>query len=299
MNEIKFERKLYNSKRTQLRSTDANPIESKNFLIYQIGNLTYLNGGLIQNHPQLFDFEFSFAEQGKATFFTNNIPELLSVGDIHITLKGDTHRIVANDFFRFSYFAVNVKPTSRLYSLSQEVSKICKTNNFTTIRLPDYFPIVLNILNEIIEPDKYSKIILDNCISQLFIYLYRFFTTPTQTDKTSNFIYSLIIDIDKNCTKYTSIKILAKKYNYTETSLCRIFKLETGKTLKSYLQAKRLNYAKKLLLQKKSVSEVSEILHYSSPYNFSRAYKNHFKISPKQDQKSKKTDVSVKVEIPS
>ena len=287
MNEIKFERKLYNSKSGQLKSSETKPIESKNFLIYQIGDLTYLNGGSIPKHTQLFDFEFTFAEQGKATFLTNDKEDILSVGDIHIALKGDTHSISSSDFFRFSYFAVDIKPVSKFYPLCMEIFDICKRENLTVARLPHHFSIISSILNENIAPDKYSKIILDNCISQFLIYLYRFFTAPAQTGKKSNFIYSLILDIDRNCASYTSIKILAKKYNYTESSLCKMFKMQTGQPLKSYLNAKRLNYAQKLLLQKKSVSEVSEILHYSSPYNFSRAYKNHFKISPKQEQKSK------------
>ena len=46
--------------------------------------------------------------------------------------------------------------------------------------------------------------------------------------------------------------------------------------------------AKELLKKGKSITDVSYILNYSSPYNFSRAYKNFYGFSPTQKTKLSK-----------
>ena len=59
-----------------------------------------------------------------------------------------------------------------------------------------------------------------------------------------------------------------------------MFKKQYGFSLKEYLINKRLNEALKLLLEGKSISDVSYLVGYNNPYNFSNAFKAKYGVSP-------------------
>ena len=72
----------------------------------------------------------------------------------------------------------------------------------------------------------------------------------------------------------------ARQFNYSKYHLERRFKLRYGVPLMTYRNERRLQLAKNML-GKENVSTVSEKMGFSSIYVFSRAFKNHFGISPR------------------
>ncbi len=72
---------------------------------------------------------------------------------------------------------------------------------------------------------------------------------------------------------------LAKQFNYSKYYLERRFQEQYGTGLIAYRNDKRMQLAK-TMLQNKTVSDVADALGFSSIYVFSRAFKNHFGISP-------------------
>jgi iron complex transport system substrate-binding protein len=68
--------------------------------------------------------------------------------------------------------------------------------------------------------------------------------------------------------------------------ICKLFKETYGTSPHAYLLSKRMDHAAHLLSEGQSVSAVSAALGYSSPYNFSRAYKKHFGYPPKGKKRS-------------
>jgi len=72
-----------------------------------------------------------------------------------------------------------------------------------------------------------------------------------------------------------------------KSQLSKIFKENTGKSPMEYYTDLKLAEAKKLLREEKlSVSEISDLLGYSSVHNFSRAFKKAVHFSPTAYQKS-------------
>lgn len=74
---------------------------------------------------------------------------------------------------------------------------------------------------------------------------------------------------------------IAKQFNYSKYYLDRCFKENYGVGIMAYRNEKRMQTAKEML-KYNSVSVVSEKLGFSSIYVFSRAFKNHFGVSPTQ-----------------
>jgi AraC-like DNA-binding protein len=76
----------------------------------------------------------------------------------------------------------------------------------------------------------------------------------------------------------------ALHYNYSYIS--DLFKKTTGETLSSYFRRRRLDAARLLLNEGKlSVTQISELLNFSSIYTFSRSYKDYFGVSPNESRK--------------
>ena len=80
----------------------------------------------------------------------------------------------------------------------------------------------------------------------------------------------------------TSVQELARTLHLNRSYLSRIFKEITGISIQSYLTNTRLQAARSLILHDYTVSQASAMVGYSDIASFSRAFKNYYKISPKQ-----------------
>ena len=80
-----------------------------------------------------------------------------------------------------------------------------------------------------------------------------------------------------------TIQILCECINYSKSHISAIFKKYSGTTILNYYANLKINEAKKLLKKNEfSISEISEMLCYSSPYYFSYAFKKETGTSPSE-----------------
>lgn len=87
--------------------------------------------------------------------------------------------------------------------------------------------------------------------------------------------------INVNYMNSVSVAEIATFLKLDRKYLSRIFKDKTGFTVQEYLISKRLSEAKKLLKSGYSVSESAYMTGYGDAFNFSKAFKKSFGISPK------------------
>ena len=93
--------------------------------------------------------------------------------------------------------------------------------------------------------------------------------------KTKEFIDSLnnySFDMDKLC----------REMGYSREYIIKNFSATYGITPKKYFNAIRMNAGLERLISGKSVKETAILLNFSSPYAFSKAFKNHFGMSPEK-----------------
>lgn len=89
--------------------------------------------------------------------------------------------------------------------------------------------------------------------------------------------------IKDNCTKSIDLEALADRFGYTKQGLILKFKKNFGQTPISFLIRMRIDMGKALLLNTDhSISHISSLCGYSSPYYFSNAFKNIVGSSPSQ-----------------
>ncbi len=90
--------------------------------------------------------------------------------------------------------------------------------------------------------------------------------------------------IEKNITRRLSLEDIAGASHLSPYHFHRIFRELMGETVNDFVARKRLEYAANYLLcsTDTSITEVAASLGYSSPANFSKAFKQYFGISPSQ-----------------
>jgi len=161
------------------------------------------------------------------------------------------------------------------------------------IYLPALLPLFTNILYETANKTDFSLEITEANIMQILIAAYRTgrnLKTPGMysLNMQDGLIYKIVNFIDKNFASITNLSDLAQNFNYDYSYLATLFKSVMNRTIKNYLQDKKISYAKTMLeTSEMSVTEISEYLSYSSVHNFSRAYKNYYGISPREHKKTK------------
>ncbi len=90
--------------------------------------------------------------------------------------------------------------------------------------------------------------------------------------------------IDYNYKNLISLDSLAEQFHYSRYHISRAFAAYTGIPVIKYYNQKRLSYAKEMLLEGASVTEVANELSFSSIYSFSRFFKNAAGCSPRDYQ---------------
>lgn len=90
--------------------------------------------------------------------------------------------------------------------------------------------------------------------------------------------------IDNEPDQFDSVVALAKKLGTNETTLQREFKLHTGQTIFQYALQRRMQAARILIRDHKlAISQIAYRVGYSSPANFSTAYKRFYGHSPAEE----------------
>lgn len=86
--------------------------------------------------------------------------------------------------------------------------------------------------------------------------------------------------VDINYMKEIKVEEISKQFGFDRTYLFKKFKQKYGYGLKEYIVNVRMKNAKNLLEKGYSVSSTAFMVGYKDEFNFSKAFKKHFSISP-------------------
>ncbi|MBK1896033.1 AraC family transcriptional regulator [Chryseobacterium paridis] len=103
-----------------------------------------------------------------------------------------------------------------------------------------------------------------------------------------NCIYRVINFIEKNYDQSISVKDLEDVSHYSYRNIQRIFKYSCGETIGGFQQRLKVENAYKLILySKESLTSIGLEVGFANIASFSKAFKQHFGISPKAAKLSK------------
>lgn len=260
--------------------------------LLQIGRRYCEAGAVIGEHSHMNFFELTIVTAGRGIITANGRECAVSPGDIFLSFPYENHNLYTaeGEKFEYDFFAFSV---SEQY---EQQFKEITLNNYSadsrTVRDERISYLVALAISEFPERHPRARELLSSLFSTVAIYILRDFGSDKRATANVSegeiFCQQLMSYIDTHIYSLESLSELSAEFNYNYSYISDIFRKTTGTTLAKYHRARRLECAKVLLEEgKKSVSDVSEMLGYSSPFAFSAAFKRKFGTSPKNHKVQK------------
>lgn len=212
---------------------------------------------------------------GKQLSVTPKISSSCTIAEFYFDLcsdSGETISIPIKDYL------------AKLFGLKlKDLREFNPIDNETQLELKELF---FEFYNELIN---FNMTKLDNAINMV---IFRIFNRITQTfrdeiyDKTLPRLHNVINLLEQNYSKTYTIDELAKSTSLSKHYFQNLFKQTYGVTPIEYLTTVRIKHAKFMLSHYQySVSEIAYNTGFNNPYYFSRVFKQHTALSPREYRK--------------
>ena len=270
------------------------PKEYGKCLLFQIGRLFCNEGASVPIHAHINCFELTIITNGKGSVYTNGINVPVKRGDIFLSVPGDFHGISSDseEALKYDFYAFNT--TYLPYSEALEHIMELFTSPYMRIFKDNTVSVLIGeAIAEVDSDNAYSNELLSSVFEQVLIKVIRSFLGGIHTQRPRSAIsnaetlcFSLMNYIDTHIYTISSLEELSTITNYNYSYLSSLFKRTTGGTLTDYYRNRRLETSKLLLSEPcMSVTDIAELLGYSSIYSFSRSFKDKYGLSPEKHRK--------------
>ena len=98
----------------------------------------------------------------------------------------------------------------------------------------------------------------------------------------SNSYVDSVLELVENDFKKITVSEIAKRNNVNKDHLNRLFKRQTGRTIKQYIVVRKINESKKILNSGKTVKEACFMSGFKDCSGFSRIFKKYEGYPPSQ-----------------
>jgi len=266
------------------------PLEFGELRLFQIGTLHCPKDTVVERHLHHNWFELTIITDGSGTIYTNDTPIKVAKGDIYLSFPAEFHEIVSDETLHFDFFSFHTEtPTYRddLERIMQQFADADKRilhNDSIRALVRDAIAQI-----QMSESTPYRKELLQAQFLQILILLIRDFKdiepgiTPYNATQAQQFCFSLMHYIDTHIYTMKNPGELAEVTNYNYSYLSHLFHSVTSQTLSVYFQKRRLETAEGLLREKDlSITQIAQMLQYSSVYAFSKAFRAYYGSSPRE-----------------
>lgn len=265
------------------------PLDFDNMRLVQIGRLYCAENTRVEKHVHLDWFEITIVSAGEGILLAKDIEIPIKAGDIFLSFPAETHAIYPDpsdplkyDFF--SFCCQNEEYRQQLELIMQTFQEP-KSRLFTDGWIPD---LVQNVIAEFQKESLlFSSEYIGYILNLIVIRLLRRFPEKSGINSLANvkqidiLCYQLMNYIDTHIFSIRNLHELEEITNYTYSYLSTLFRKTTGQTLQDYYTSSRLHKAEWLLREgKMAINEIAELLNYSTPFAFSKAYKQKYGICP-------------------
>lgn len=270
--------------------------------LYQLGRFFCEKGQLVDNHMHGDYFELTIVTNGEGYCTTNGVRADIKKGDVYFSFPKEMHSIRSSEDtpLEYDFIAFNTKDKTFNRELDKIVKQFSEANK-RIISSDRIRGIVDCAISEFSEKEYLSQRLVKNILNEMIIRVVRKFKSKQNLGNIAHlnkidgenylsvFCYKIMSYIDNNIYTIKNLYELSKVFNYSYTYISATFVKGTKMTIANYYRQKRLEVAKILLEERKiSITDIAVLLNYSSVYTFSRAYKEKYGYSPKQERISKK-----------
>lgn len=271
------------------KSTILHPIMLGELRMYQLGRGYCEGGSVVEEHFHGDFFELTVVTDGEGEVYAAGRPTDVRRGDIYLSTPFEFHKIVSDevhplkyDFFAFNTENPGLKAEFDLLRerMTSDGSRVFSSSGVTSA--------ISEAVAEMSGDGLYSGELLAHLLNRIPIYLIRAFSSTPERHTADPHTHSQVLCcrmmnyIDTNVTEIKSLEELSEVFGYSYKYLSTLFKKTTSGTLSDYFKAKKLDLAAKSVADGKlKFGEIAEMLGYSSVYSFSKAFSEHFGMSPR------------------
>ena len=231
-------------------------------------------------------WELTYVDKGELLTTIDGVSYHLKQGDLIFYAPMQFHTQSTFEKISSSYLTINFKMNFNHADL------LC--NKIFSLQRDSYF-IVTRLIEELSNDNLYSNDLSLCYLKQLIIQMLRldnshFHSKPTthmQQTYENELLNDILLYIDDNIYEKISVSTLCDHFCISTSMLHSLFRKNMNNTAKNYINELKLSKSKELIRNSThTLSEISEMLGFSSIHYFSKKFKSYFNISPTEYSKS-------------
>ena len=270
------------------------PVSYGPVLLWQIGDIGCDPGYVVKDHQQ-YCYEITCVVGGQGKIAGSGSEHPIRKGQLFLNRPKEIHRIRSDmvDPIRYFYLGFDF---DRTY-LDPTWKKVKRAFDECARPLADDIfeisAVFSSVFGEMMGKDAATKEIIRCRIYEILLLAYRAFTQKkpqrylpgSDSDQHSQLVYSVINYIDANVCAIEYLQDIGNQVGYSYTYISRLFTKVTGKSLQTYYNEKRFDKAVSFLKMGMPSKEIAVLLKYKTLSSFSKAFSNHFGMSPSEYRK--------------
>ena len=231
-------------------------------------------------------WELTYVDKGELLTTIDGVSYHLKQGDLIFYAPMQFHTQSTFEKISSSYLTINFKMNFNHADL------LC--NKIFSLKRDSYF-IVTKLIEELSNDNLYSNDLSLCYLKQLIIQMLRldnshFHSKPTthmQQTYENELLNDILLYIDDNIYEKISVSTLCDQFCISTSMLHSLFRKNMNNTAKNYINELKLSKSKEHIRNSThTLSEISEMLGFSSIHYFSKKFKSYFNISPTEYSKS-------------
>lgn len=255
----------------------------------QIGRLFLAGRGCVAPHLHRRWFELTVITDGEGTVAAAGKAVPVRAGDVFLSFPAEVHSITSSKDapMHFDFFAFYTEDPTLGAALEGIVRNVTtpEGRRFADNGIRALIGAMLGELEDTDAP--FSHRLLGLLAEEAVVRLCRALDTgkANSGSGTDRLAFRLMQYIDAHVFTLRGVQELGEIFGYNYSYLSSLFKHATGSTLAEYFRAARWRVARLLLREgDATITEIAEMVGYSSVYVFSRAYRAHFGVPPSRDR---------------
>lgn len=231
-------------------------------------------------------FEFSFLSKGSFTFSTPEYDYPFFGGEIFVSYPNEVHGTnnIPMGVCDLYWFQVDISDENNFLFLNPEAARtmINKLNALSTHILKTELKKTVPLMEQafkVAQSGEDSQ--LAACLLQLFLHLITA-ASAKEAQEISADIKQAVDDIQKHITSDFSLEQLAAAVNLSCSQFKQKFRKQIGMSPRDYINRQKIEFSKHLLLEGKSMTEISMLLNFTSSSYFSTVFKKYTLCTPRE-----------------
>ncbi|MDA3811240.1 MAG: AraC family transcriptional regulator [Spirochaetaceae bacterium] len=249
----------------------------------------------IHNHSQR-EYEIHYFLQGEGTFKTGKNRYNISKGSLFLTGPFEEHSITSTNLTKpLTYYAVLIKTSQRDFEIEQLLQEELQNSNYYNIGTNYRFFFEEMREKGLSEKENLHK----SAIHQLLSFLYQLSENPkeiTSRDKENIHIEKALMIMQNNIFSEIILDDITEKLKLTNAYFIRLFKKKMKTTPMKYYSKLKVEAAASMLISSSLlIYEIGNKLNFYSEFHFSRVFKNHTGLSPRQYRNEYRNTIGNKI----